>query len=100
MQLIKSTEMPQRPRSLSEQIICDADLAHLGKKNFLDKNAKLRKEWEIFNKLNYSDEEWLSSNIHFLQMHQFHSSTAQEFYTGQKVKNIELMELKFQSITA
>lgn len=100
LNLIESTQMPQQPVSTSEKIICDADLAHLGKSNFLDKNAKLRKEWEIYNNLKYSNEEWLCSNIRFLQMHKFHTTTAQVLYVKQKAKNIEMLELAFQSITA
>tara|TARA_R110002020_G_scaffold475938_1_gene714716 strand:- start:12236 stop:12673 length:438 start_codon:yes stop_codon:yes gene_type:complete len=41
---IKATAMPQHPETLSQKVICDADLAHLGKKNFFIKNSNLRKE--------------------------------------------------------
>ena len=38
---INATKMPQSPGSLIEQILCDADLAHLGTDEFSAKNELL-----------------------------------------------------------
>ncbi|NHA05618.1 HD domain-containing protein [Mucilaginibacter sp. HC2] len=42
---IRSTRFPQQPNGLLEQIICDADLYHLSKKNYNDYAVRLRAEW-------------------------------------------------------
>ena len=39
---INATRLPQNPTSLIEQIICDADLFHLGTSDFKEKNKLLR----------------------------------------------------------
>lgn len=41
---IAATKMPQSPTNLLEQIICDADLFHLGTDQFEEKDKLLRKE--------------------------------------------------------
>ena len=43
---IMATQMPQQPEGLLEQIVCDADLFHLGTDIFPDQNKKMRREME------------------------------------------------------
>lgn len=68
-QLISVTRIPQRPTSLLEKIICDADLDYLGRNDY-EQKAKL-----LFNELNtylrISKEEWILKQIEFLKMHIF-----------------------------
>lgn len=89
---IKATKMPQHPETMSEKIICDADLAHLGKNNFLTKNSNLRKEWELYNDLIFTDEQWAAMNANFLKSHSFHTAYAQKHFSEQKIKNINVLE--------
>lgn len=42
---ILATRIPQTPVSLLEKIICDADLFHLGTKDFFNKDKQLLKEY-------------------------------------------------------
>jgi len=44
---IRATKVPQAPKSLLEQIICDADLSHLGMKIYWERNSKLRQEFTL-----------------------------------------------------
>ena len=44
---ILATEFPQKPSTLLEEILCDADFSHLGDKDYLEKNQLLRLEWEL-----------------------------------------------------
>ncbi|MEL6923781.1 MAG: HD domain-containing protein, partial [Bacteroidota bacterium] len=39
---IMATKLPQSPRNLLEQIIGDADMSHLGKKNYWDRCGRVR----------------------------------------------------------
>ncbi|WP_341200226.1 HD domain-containing protein [Croceibacter atlanticus] len=89
---IKATKMPQQPVSKLQQIICDADLAHLGKANFITKNLKLRFEWETCNNIKFTDVEWADLNIKFLEGHKFHTPFAQRNFTVQKSKNIDSLK--------
>ena len=43
---IIATTMPQRPKNLVEKVVCDADLIHIGTKEFFRKNDLLKEEIE------------------------------------------------------
>ncbi|MGJ8735001.1 HD domain-containing protein [Zobellia laminariae] len=89
---IEATRMPQKPTDIYENIICDADLYHLGTSEFLEMNKLLRKEWAEYLKIDYSDEAWNSLNIQFLQQHQFHTKYGKEILEPVKKQNIELLK--------
>lgn len=88
---IRATRMPQQPKSIYENIICDADLYHLGTNEFLEKNMLLRKEWSDYLSMDYSDEIWNTLNIQFLQQHKFHTNFGIEILEPIKKENIELL---------
>jgi Uncharacterized protein conserved in bacteria len=88
---ILSTRYPQHPESILEQVICDADLLHLGQKDFFQKTALIREEWSLTRNLNYTDEQWHALNIEFISNHRFHTAYCQENYDKRKNKNIVLI---------
>lgn len=75
---INATRLPQNPNSLIEQIICDADLFHLGTGDFKEKNKLLREELNDFGNLDLSKKEWRKKNIEFLTKHNYFTSYAKE----------------------
>ena len=85
---ILSTKYPQNPRSLLEQVLCDADMLHLGQKEFLNKVALLREEWSLTRQLNYNDEQWHALNLDFISKHVFHTSYCKKNYDKRKSKNL------------
>jgi predicted metal-dependent HD superfamily phosphohydrolase len=92
-QIIMATKMPQCPNNLLEEVLCDADLAHLGKKNFFKFNNRLRdelKEEQIIKRVRKND--WLRYNIAFLESHEFHTSYAQNLFGAKKKKNIKTLK--------
>jgi len=91
--IIRATEMPQKPSTISEKVICDADLAHLGKQCFIRKNKALRQEWEKFNHAVFTEKQWIDMNVSFLTNHSFHTDFAKRFYGAIKDKNIEALKL-------
>lgn len=95
---IRATKINQAPKTISQKIICDADLSHLGKENFKTKNSQLRKEWEIYNGMEFSEEEWIEMNIAFMEKHLFYTSYAKENFSIQKLKNIEFFKSKSNKI--
>ncbi len=85
---ILATRYPQCPTTRDEQILCDADMFHLGKKGFLEAVAPLRQEWAESKSLTYSEREWYQLNIDFLSAHQFHTTFCKRALNGPKKKNI------------
>jgi predicted metal-dependent HD superfamily phosphohydrolase len=75
---ISATRLPQTPHTLIEQIICDADLFHLGTSDFKEKNRLLREELNDFGNLELSKKDWRKKNIEFLSKHTYFTSYANE----------------------
>jgi len=75
---INATRLPQNPTSLIEQIICDADLFHLGTSDFREKNKLLREELNDFGNMDLSKKDWRKKNIEFLTKHNYFTSYAKE----------------------
>lgn len=81
---IAATRMPQQPEHLLQQIICDADLAHLSKANFFDRNALLRQEWYTLLGKSYTDEDWEKETYSFLHSHKYFTPYAQAHWEKRK----------------
>ena len=75
---ILSTKMPQSPHNLPEEIVCDADLFHIGTKQFSDNNKLVRKEWEEVKHIKVNKDEWRLKTIRFFEAHQYHTDYAKE----------------------
>ena len=88
---IDATRMPQRPKTVFEKVICDADLFHLGTNQFYAKNKSLRKEWSNSSGMDYTDEAWLALNIDFLSKHNFHTSYGKVVLGPIKDVNVQLL---------
>ena len=89
---IEATKMPQNPRDMYAEVLCDADLFHLGTSNFLHKNLLLRKEWELFFNKVMTDEEWQLMNIKFLEEHQFKTSYGKKVLEKGKQENLNKLK--------
>lgn len=90
--LINATRMPQTPDNPLQQIICDADLFHLGTDAFKEKNRLLRDELVEFGHHDLSKKDWRKINIRFLENHTYFTSYAKEKL--EPVKDKHLAELK------
>ncbi len=89
---ILATKLPQQPESPVEQIVCDADLFHLGTDEFPDKNKLMRKEVNAFCERKISKEEWRMSAIKLLETHHYHTDYAKLLLD--KAKQNHLSDLK------
>jgi len=89
---IRATRIPQEPRNLIEQIVCDADLVHLGKKRFFERAELMRLEWELRSGKTTPEIDWLNINIDFVSKNSFHTKYAQNEFGVRRTKN--LMELQ------
>ncbi|MAN29066.1 HD domain-containing protein [Mesonia sp.] len=95
---ILATRMPQSPTNLLEQILCDADLAHLGKENFISKNRLLREEWSEHLKMCFSNKEWVKLNIDFLECHNYFTAYGKKVLQPQKEINLKILKQQFSEI--
>jgi predicted metal-dependent HD superfamily phosphohydrolase len=89
---INATRIPQNPSLLIEQIICDADLFHLGTDDFKEKSRLLREELNDFGGQAISKKEWRKKNIEFVEKHHYFTSYAKERL--EPAKQAYLQELK------
>jgi uncharacterized protein len=88
---IEATKIPQSPKNLMQQVICDADLSHFAKPNYIEYADQLRNEWEILLRRTYTDEEWSQLNIAVLSNHQYFTDYGKTVMQAMKQQNIDLM---------
>ena len=86
---ILSTHYPQKPNTILESILCDADMMHLSDKAFIDLGVCLRMEWELTKVKKLTDEEWYDLNIQFVSTHRYHTSFAIKNLESHKNKNLK-----------
>ncbi|HEY0273179.1 MAG TPA: Pycsar system effector family protein [Chitinophaga sp.] len=91
---ILATQIPQKPNNLLEQIVCDADLAHLGTKDFRERNKLLRHEISLTHNKDFTGEEWTASSIAFLESHTFHTAYANALLRPTKEENLQKLKEK------
>lgn len=96
---ILATRMPQDPHSLPEQIVCDADLFHLGSKEYKERSKLLRHEVEMTHHTEITTETWLTKNIRFLEEHHYFTDYCQTLLKQQKEENIRKMKEKLEKKT-
>lgn len=73
---ILATQLPQKPTNLLEEIVCDADLFHLGTDEYSEKSKSLRLEVELMANKKFKGSQWRENSIFFLESHQYHTDYA------------------------
>jgi predicted metal-dependent HD superfamily phosphohydrolase len=85
---IMATKMPQRPVSLISEIVCDADLFHLGTDDFYGTNKQVRKELELrFNK-KIPGREWRKQTLQLLEAQNYHTDYCKALLQKGKDQNV------------
>lgn len=85
---ILATRVPQRPKSMLERILCDADLKSLGMRSFLSQNDRLKAEIERREGVVLDDVMWLRRSCRFLRKHRFHTRYARTRFEKGRFANI------------
>ena len=98
LSVITATKVPQNPKNKLEEVLCDADLHHLGTKDFDEKGYLLRQEIEKRGDGVFNDEKWLHHSFEFLKGHHFFTSYAKEKYGIQKNINLTKIAKQLESI--
>ena len=85
--MILATRVPQRPTTHCEQVICDADLAHLGTELCFLVGERLRLE-RGYQGESIDLREWYQANVHFLANHSYHTASARAMWQARKEQNL------------
>jgi hypothetical protein len=79
-----------------EEIICDADLFHLGSSAFKQNSKMLRKEIELISGSPMKGSDWRYATINLLERHRYFTGFAQERLNEGKQKNLEELKAKYE----
>lgn len=100
-ELIYATKFPPEPRNKLEEIICDADLDYLGRRDFIPNSNNLYLEMFEHGRIN-NKKEWNQLQVSFLKSHQYYTETARKAREVNKqeqlsviIEQIEKEELKY-----
>lgn len=93
---ILATRIPQEPATKLENIVCDADLFHLGSDSFPEKDKLMRKESAIRNNKEIDKEEWRNYTIRILQTHHYHTDYCQVLLEAKKQENLKRLRKKLE----
>jgi predicted metal-dependent HD superfamily phosphohydrolase len=96
---INATKMPQNPANLVEQVICDADLLHLGREDFADYSGMLRLEWEMLNIKTVDEMEWFELGTELLSTHRFFTPYARRKFELQQSLNLVKLQRDYRKRT-
>jgi len=91
---ILATRIPQSPSNLLEDIVCDADLFHLGTDEFTERNKLLRKEMEAVSGKKTGKDEWRAGTIRFLEAHQYHTDYCRLLLNEKKQENLARLKAR------
>jgi len=97
---IMATRMPQQPNGLLQQIMCDADLYHLGTDDFTDKSKNLRKEIEKAKQIDIDKPLWRQKNIELLESHKYFTDYARLLLAEKQDKNLRKLKEKQEEAIA
>ncbi len=95
---IRATKVPQQPKTELEQIMCDADLLLLGKKDSIPRGEMLRTEIESFSGSSLPENEWIKQSISFFQGHHYHTPYAVKKYSASRDKNLHILQQRLKKL--
>jgi predicted metal-dependent HD superfamily phosphohydrolase len=91
-QAILATKTTVSPQQTIEKILCDADLSHLGSHLYWDCCGKVRQELAITRGAIVSEQEWIESEIEFMEQHEYHTEVGEALFGELKEKHIKQLK--------
>ena len=91
---ILSTKIPQRPTTLLEKIVCDADLYHFGTDDFPFHDKLMRKEAEALHHVHINKDEWNKGTLMLLENHHYHTKYCKDLLNKRKKRNLQKLKSK------
>ncbi|RNI21978.1 HD domain-containing protein [Rufibacter latericius] len=90
--LIMATKLPQSPRTMLEQVICDADLDYLGREDYSPIAHRLYLEMQAMGLLE-TEEEWRQVQIKFLEKHRYFTRYSRLHREAGKQANLQALKV-------
>src|SRR5690554_2298316 len=97
--MILATDIQSVPANMLQELIRDADSAHLASDNYFVWSERLRKETAQHIRKPISSVEWLKLNIAFFENHKYFTDAAKKFYRPGKSRNLLLIENQLESMS-
>ncbi len=94
---IRATVVPQSPTDKISEVLCDADMMHVGMKKYPDIIKKLRTEWKNMGVKSLSNKKFKKSSIKALLDHKFHTAYCQVELSKMKDQNIRNLASELES---
>jgi len=88
---IMATRMPQKPETLLQKIVCDADLYHFGSDTFEDRNKLMRQEAQLVSGKKIKKDKWRLKTIELLENHSFHTEYCRTLLDEKKQHNLFIL---------
>jgi predicted metal-dependent HD superfamily phosphohydrolase len=96
--MILATDLECEPKTNLEKILCDADLDHLGRRDFLELDEKLR-EGRNARGVDVSDDgKWYKGTLSLMRKHQYYTETQKRQREKKKQSNIQKLIKKLEDI--
>lgn len=92
-QCIMATKVPQQPQSMLQNILCDADLYHLGSAEFPEINQRVFEE-QVLKSGKVDTMKFNNATLKMLKDHRFFTNYCREVLSVQKEKNIAALQKK------
>ena len=94
--MIMATKIPQTPHNKLEEIMCDADLDYLGRKDFFKVGSGLYQELCMYGMIN-SENEWNRLQINFIEKHKYFTDSAIKLRKAQKEEYVAMIKEKLKN---
>jgi uncharacterized protein len=88
--MIMATRIPQKPKTILEKILADADLEYLGTSKFEEFGNDLYKE-RIHLDPQLTFEAWNKVQVDFISQHQYHTRYCQKYREPVKQENLRIL---------
>lgn len=88
---ILATRMPQAPKTLMEEVLCDADMHHLACTDYHKMSDRMHREIELTKDKQISDEEWNQMNFSFFKDHEYFTEFGKKHLQPIKDENLKII---------
>ena len=96
--MILSTDLAREPVTHLEMILCDADLDHFGRKDFLELDGKLRQGRGARGLDVNDDAKWYKGTLAIIEKHKYYTESQKQLREKEKQKNIKMLIIKLENI--
>ena len=96
---IEATKMPQNPKNIVQEVLCDADLYHLSSGQYFEKAELLRTEFSAIEEDIITESEWLDMSTVFIDNHNYFTEYGKTNLTPKKTKNLKKIKKRLRAIS-